>query len=96
VAIGDDATAAGMALVPDTGDGGQVRLGAQEINRTRDYIAQVKALIKGTWPVSNGGTGGTDTPTARANLGISSGTAAPSDSVGGSNDGNIYFQIVSS
>lgn len=45
MAIGDDATAAGYAIVPNTGDPGRVKLGAQEINRTRDYIAQVKALI---------------------------------------------------
>lgn len=43
--IGDDAVAAGFPLVPGTGDGAQVRLGAQEINRTRDFVAQVKALI---------------------------------------------------
>ena len=43
--IGDDATAAGYALVPDTGEEGRVRWGAREINRTRDYLALVKALI---------------------------------------------------
>ena len=96
MAVGDDAIAAGYPLVPDTGEGGEVRNGALEINRSRDFIADVKALIKSTWPVTNGGTGANNAGGARTNLGISSGTAAPSDGVGGANDGNIYFQIVSS
>jgi hypothetical protein len=93
--VGDDATAAGWPLVPDSGSGGEVRLGAQEINRTRDFAAQVKALILSTWPVAKGGTGATTAAGARTNLGISSGTADPSDAVGGAVDGNIYFKIVS-
>jgi hypothetical protein len=94
MAVGDDATAAGYPLVPDTGDGGEVRLGAQEINRTRDFIAEVKNLITAVWPVANGGTGGSDPGGARRGIGIESGTSAPSDSVGGALDGNIYFKIV--
>ncbi len=39
--------------------------------------------------ISNGGTGGTDKVSAKANLGISFGTSAPS---GGTN-GDIYFQV---
>lgn len=39
--IGDDAAAAGYPLVPDTGEAGRVRWGAQEINRTRDFVALV-------------------------------------------------------
>lgn len=78
MAVGDDATAAGYALVPDTGEEGRVRWGAREINRTRDFIAQVKALI----------------PSGKAAYrtagGITSGTANPS----GGNDGDIYFKIV--
>lgn len=79
MAIGDDAVAAGFSLVPDTGEDGRVRWGGREFNRTRDFIAQVKALI----PVGKSG--------FRAAGGISSGTAAPS----GGNDGDIYFKIVS-
>lgn len=89
MAIGDDATAAGYPLVPDSGDDGKVKLGAQEINRSRDFIAQVKALILDTWTVAKGGTGATTKAGARANLGITSGTANPS----GGDDGDIYFKI---
>lgn len=94
MAIGDDATAGGYPLVPDTGDGGESRLGAQEINRTRDFVALVKALVLAVWPVSRGGTGAVTAANARVNLGIRSGTAAASDSVGGNVDGNIYFRII--
>lgn len=78
MAIGDDATAAGFPLVPDTGEEGRVRWGAREINRTRDFIAQVRALI----PVGKSA--------YRSAAGISSGTASPS----GGNDGDVYFKIV--
>lgn len=77
--IGDDATAAGFPLVPDDlSDEARVRWGNREINRTRDFIALVKALI----PVGKSG--------FRTAAGISSGTAEPS----GGNDGDIYFKIV--
>lgn len=78
MAIGDDAVSAGFPLVPDTGTGGEVRLGAQEINRTRDEVAQVKALI----PVGKAA--------YRTAAGITSGTANPT----GGNDGDIYFKIL--
>ena len=78
MAVGDDATAAGYELVPDTGEEGRVRWGAREINRTRDYIAQVKALI----PVGKAG--------YRNAAGVTSGTADPT----GGNDGDIYFKII--
>ena len=78
MAIGDNAIAAGFSLVPDTGEEGRVRWGARELNRTRDFIAQVKALI----PVGKAG--------YRTAAGISSGTADPT----GGNDGDIYFKIV--
>jgi hypothetical protein len=95
MAVGDDAVAAGFALVPGSGTGGDVRDGYTEINRTRDYVAQVKALILSTWPLTKGGTGGTTADQARTNLGFSSGTADASDAVGGVTDGNIYFKIIS-
>lgn len=78
MAIGDDATAAGYPIVPDTGEEGRVRWGARELNRTRDFVAQVKALI----PVGKAG--------YRSAAGITSGTANPT----GGNDGDIYFKII--
>lgn len=77
-AVGSDASAAGFPLVPDTGEDGRVRWGAREINRTRDLIALVKALI----PLSKAA--------YRAASGITSGTASPS----GGSDGDIYLKIV--
>jgi hypothetical protein len=78
MAIGDDASAAGFPLVPSTGSGGMVKDGYNEINRTRDFVAQTKALI----PV--GATG------FRAAANITSGSADPT---GGSN-GDIYFKVI--
>lgn len=78
MAIGDDAEAAGFALVPDTGEDGRVRWGGRELNRTRDYVAQTKAMIP------------SGKAAARTAAGISSGTALPS----GGNDGDIYFQVI--
>ncbi len=78
MAVGDDAQAAGFSVVPDTGEEGRVRWGGREINRTRDYAAQTKALI----PVGKAG--------YRTAAGISSGTSDPT----GGNDGDIYFKII--
>lgn len=78
MAIGDDAIAAGMPVVPDSGEEGRVRHGAREITRTRDFVAQTRALI----PVGKAAN--------RTAAGISSGTGEPS----GGNDGDIYFKIV--
>lgn len=78
MAIGDQALAAGFPLVADTGEEGRVRWGGREINRTRDLIAQVWALI----PVGK--------PAYRLAAGISSGTDDPT----GGNDGDIYFKII--
>jgi hypothetical protein len=90
MAVGDDAQAAGYPLVPGTGEEGRVRWGAREINRTRDFIAQVKGLIPNVWPISKGGTGATSAAAARSNMGIKSGTTSPS----GGSDGDIYFKII--
>ncbi len=78
MAIGSDATQAGYPLVPDTGEEGKVKWGAREINRTRDFVAQVKKLI----PASR--------PAWRTATGISSGTVNPQ----GGADGDIYFKII--
>lgn len=77
MAIGDAAVAAGYPLVPDSGEEGRVRWGSREHNRTRDLLAQVRALI----PVGKAG--------YRTAAGISSGTANPT----GGSDGDIYFKI---
>lgn len=79
MAVGDQAVDAGFAIVPETGEEGRVRWGALEINRTRDYVATVKALI----PVGKAAN--------RSAAGITSGTGDPS----GGNDGDIYFKILS-
>jgi hypothetical protein len=78
MAVGDQAVAAGFALVPDTGEEGRVRWGAREINRCRDFIAAVKALT----PVGK--------PAYRTAAGVTSGTAVPT----GGNDGDIYFKTI--
>lgn len=91
MAVGDDAAAAGFALVPSTGtELAKVRYGAQEINRTRDFVAQVKNMILATWPIARGGTGATTKAQARANLGITSGTADPT----GGDAGDLYFKVI--
>lgn len=78
MAVGDDAAAAGYPLVPENGDEGRVRWGAREINRARDFIAQVKALIPGSKSAY------------RTAAGITSGTGDPT----GGTDGDIYFKII--
>lgn len=78
MAIGDDAKVAKYPLVPDVGEEGLVKWGAREINRTRDFVAQVKKLI----PVGKA--------SFRKNSGITSGTTNPT----GGTDGDIYFKII--
>lgn len=80
MAVGEDATGAGFPLVPDTGEEGRVRWGAREINRTRDFVAQIKNLI----PTGKAG--------YRTAAGITSGTAQPSNADG--DNGDIYLRIV--
>ena len=81
MAVGDDATNAGYPIVPGTGEEGKVKYGAREINRTRDFLAQIKSLI----PVGKGG--------YRTAAGITSGTTDPSNSNG--DNGDIYYKIIS-
>lgn len=92
MAEGDEAVAAGFAVVPDTGSdsAAKVRWGAREINRTRDYVAQVKSMIMSIWSIDKGGTGASTKAEARQNLGIRSGTGIPT----GGDDGDIYFKII--
>lgn len=78
MAVGDDAQAAQYPLVPDSGEEGKVKWGSREINRTRDFIAQVKALIP------NG------KAAYRTAAGITSGTGEPA----GGADGDIYLKII--
>jgi hypothetical protein len=78
MAVGDQAAAAGFPLVPDAGEEGRIRWGAREINRARDFIAQVKALVP------------SGKAAYRTASGISSGTADPT----GGTDGDIYFKIL--
>lgn len=77
MAVGDDAAAYGYELVPNTGESGRVYYGWVEINRTRDYIAELAVTV----PSSKSA--------FRTGSGITSGTDAPS----GGTDGDIYFQI---
>lgn len=94
MAIGDDAKAGGYAIVPNSDEEGKVKYGAREINRTRDYVAQLKttmlAKFPTSWAINKGGTGSTTKAGARTNLGIRSGTGNPS----GGENGDIYFKIV--
>ena len=92
MAVGDDAFGAGYPLVPNTGEEGRVRYGAREINRTRDFIAQVKALILNVWPVSRGGTGGTTAAEARANLGLQGAVTISASSPSGGEHGDIWYK----
>ena len=70
MAVGDESQDAGFGFVPNTGEEGKVKWGAREINRTRDFLAQVKDLILNVWPVTRGGTGSTTAVGARSNLGL--------------------------
>jgi hypothetical protein len=77
MAVGDDAQAGGFPIVPETGEAGRIRWGALEINRTRDFVALVKATI----------------PTTKAAFRIASGiTFGVGDPSGGA-DGDVHFKV---
>jgi hypothetical protein len=90
MAVGDDAVNAGFPIL----DGSEeVEEGYIEINRTRDFIAQVQSLIQAIWDTAHGGTGASTIDVAKVNLGFAYGSDAPSDANGGAIDGNVYFRI---
>lgn len=78
MAIGDAAAAAGFPLVPDTGEEGKVKWGARELNRTRDIVAILKALL----------------PTSKASFRTASGITSGYTEPTGGTDGDIYFKIL--
>lgn len=78
MAVGDAAFNAGYPIVPDSGTDGLVRWGAREINRTRDLLAALKALVP------------TSKSAFRTKSGIRSGTSLPSDG----NNGDIFLKIL--
>lgn len=76
MAIGDDAVAKGMPLVPETGSvDALVRYGARELNRTRDFIANTRDLI----------------PTA-GQLGLTGVHTISSANPSGGSDGDVWFK----
>lgn len=79
MAVGDEAKAAEYPLVPDTGEEGRVRHGAREINRTRDFIAQLKNMIPvGIMAFRQG-----------SKISYGGGIPGPSDGV----EGEIWFRV---
>lgn len=92
MAVGDDAAAAGYPLVPDTGVGGEVGDGYLEINRTRDFVAQIKALIPSVWPLAKGGTGATTASGARTALGLQGVITISTSNPSGGSAGDIHFK----
>lgn len=78
MAIGDDALAAGLPLVPGSGEQGKRKYGAREINKTRDFIAQFAILI----PKNKAG--------FRTSSGITIGTGDPT----GGDDGDIHLKVI--
>jgi hypothetical protein len=78
MAIGDDAAAAGWPLVPDDGEEGRIHWGAREINRTRDFAAQVKSSI----------------PNGENAYRIAAGITIGLNDPGPTTPGTIYFKVV--
>lgn len=80
MAVGDDAKAAGFSLVPGSGEEGKMKYGAREINRTRDYIAQLKQQVPSTKEGWRG----------KAVITFGDGDPRPQDGV----EGEIYFRLI--
>lgn len=84
---GDDAVSAGMDVVASTDD---IRMAYDEINKSRDYIAQRTSNVT---PIAKGGTGATDAATARVNLDVPrAGTAGGRAVMDVAGDGDIGFR----
>lgn len=64
---GDDALAAGFDIMDGTESASNLDAA---INKTRDLVAQVKALFSSVWAVASGGTGASNAEDARDNLGL--------------------------
>mgnify|MGYP006914387931 CR=1 FL=1 len=73
--------------LPDVPDSAKVTDGNERMSESRQAINGLATRVQ---PLTLGGTGGTTKPTARAGIGITSGTANPS----GGADGDVYFKIV--
>lgn len=80
MALGDDAKAAGYPLVPGSGEEGKIKYGAREINRTRDFIAQVLKLVPTT----------RDHFRAGAKINVVYGDPGPGDGV----EGEVVFRVL--
>jgi len=90
MAAGDRAFAAGLAKV--SGSTGLVKDGDDEINTTRDYIADVMNSIPAVWPLAKGGTGATDAAGARTALGLKGTITIDPASPSGGSPGDIWFK----
>jgi len=78
MAIGDEALAAGMGVVPGTGEEGKRKYGAREINRTRDYVARAIAMI----------------PTGKSSFRTASGITISTGDPTGGEDGDVHFKVI--
>lgn len=94
MAIGDDATAAGMPLVPGSLPANQLDT---EDNRSRDFIAQGHANWKAgvVLPLTKGGTGATSAAAARTALGVAPTAGANAATPGSTPEYNSSGRLVS-
>ena len=90
MAIGDDASAAGMDLVSGSAP---ANTAADEINKTRDYIAQ-RTSVEEIQPIELGGTGATDAAGALLNLGAASAAALTAGLAGKANTSHTHSSLI--